>query len=87
MLFTVLSHCFSQADRALRSARNLPSWSGEAGFSQQSLNGIIILETENIVGVYKSTFLIGFFPNGLSQFFNELDQLKSGSKRRTVFVE
>ena len=75
----MLSQCFSQADCALRSARNLPSWSGEAGFSQQSLNGII-LETENIVGVYKLTFLIGCFPNGLSQFFNELDQLKSGSK-------
>ena len=40
----------------------------------------MIMETENIVGVYKSTFLKGFFPNGLSQFFNELDQLKSGSK-------
>ena len=78
------TQCFSQADRALRSARNLPSWSGEAGFSQQSLNGIMIMETENIVGVYKSTFLIGFFPNGLSQFFNELDQLKVEVKEDSI---
>ena len=42
------------------------------------------METENIVGVYKSTFLIGFFPNGLSQFFNELDQLKVEVKEDSI---
>ena len=60
--------CFSQADRPLRSARNLPSWSGEAGMSQQSLNGII-LERENLM-----VFINRHFPNGLLQYFNEIDQ-------------
>ena len=37
-----------------------------------------------VFNVYKSTFLKGFFPNGLSQFFNELDQLKVEVKEDSI---